>query len=174
MIIVALLITYAFCSAGEYFDTLRKGVDICYTLFSKMLHVVMFALPFFSFLAILTPLLAGSSRDLFVILITSALIVVSLGVIAAFYLIRLVLGGVKVGPFLKTLIPLVRENIKINSVIDAVPYNTRYCVRNYGYDRKRLSQQLPILAQTNLDGNCYLLMLLHLFSIVFCPRPGPL
>ena len=76
------------------------------------------------------------------------------------YALRLKAQGVKVGEFARKLWPLVKENFVIGSVIDAVPYNTRYCVKHFGISRERLEKELPILAQTNLDGNCFILMLL--------------
>ena len=87
-------------------------------------------------------------------------------VISAFYLVRLLIGKVKIRTFVKHLPTLLWENFKISSVIDAVPFNIRYCSRKYGYDRKRLSEKLPILAQTNLDGNCFLIMLISM-SVIF-------
>ncbi len=133
IIIVALLLTYAMCSVGEYFDTVQRFISVCFALFSKMLNVVMFTLPFFCFVMFFSLLLT----DGFEILIVAAeFIVVTLCcvvVIALFYLIRLLIGGVKIGAFLKHLPLLIWENIKINSAIDAVPFNIRYCVRNYGY-----------------------------------------
>ena len=165
MIIVALLITYAFCSVGEYFDQIKKGIDICYALFSKMLNVVMEFLPFFCFLAFLTPINADGLTSLLVIADTVLLTVAGLSVVFVFYLLRLRIGGVKLGPFLKRLPPLIWENMKINSAIDAVPFNIRYCARNYGFNRKRLSENLPILAQVNLDGNCFIIMMLAMVLV---------
>ena len=53
----------------------------------------------------------------------------------------------------------------INSAINAVPFNIRYCARKYKFSRKNLSTKLPILAETNLDGNCYLIMLISMIFI---------
>ena len=39
-----------------------------------------------------------------------------------------------------------------------MPYNVRYCAKNYGMDRRNLAFKLPILAQQSLDGNCFLLI----------------
>ncbi len=165
MIVVALLITYAMCSIGEYFGVMQKIINVGYSLFSRMLNVIMFTLPFFFFLAILTALLPSGFTHLLVIVQFAALIIVSLVVMVAFYLTRLLVGGVKIGAFVKHLPPLIWENLKINSVIDAVPFNIRYCVRHYGYSRKRLAAKLPILAEANLDGNCYLIMLVTILYI---------
>ena len=126
LIFVALIATYAFCSVGKYFDKMKVAVDVCYTLFSRMLHVVMFAFPFFCFVALLYPLMGSGFEVLLIILYIIALSAESLVLLAAFYLIRLVIGGVKLRPFLKHLPALLKENYKIGSVIDAVPYNIRY------------------------------------------------
>lgn len=75
------------------------------------------------------------------------------------------IGGVKLRPFFKHLPTLLKENYKIGSVIDAVPFNIRYCVKNYGMDRKRITDKLTILAQISLDGNCYLIMLMGMLFV---------
>lgn len=165
IIVVALLITYAMCSIGKFFDVMLKIVNVCYALFSKMLDVIMFSLPFFCFLAILTALLPTGFKHLLVIVQFAIMVFISLIVMIAFYLIRLLVGKVKIVPFVKHLPPLIWENIKINSAINAVPFNIRYCVRNYKYSRKRLSAKLPILAEANLDGNCFLIMLISMLFI---------
>ena len=165
IIVVALLLTYALCSIGEHFDIVQRIINVCFTLFSKMLNVVMYTLPFFCFLMFLSMLLTDGFEVLLVSVEFIAVTLCSVVVIIVFYLIRLLIGGVSLGPFLKHLPMLIWENIKINSAIDAVPFNIRYCVRHYGYDRKRLSEKLPILAQTNQDGNCFLIMLVSMLFI---------
>jgi Na+/H+-dicarboxylate symporter len=165
IIIVALLTTYALCSVGKYFDVIQKGINICFTLLSKMLNAVMYTLPFFCFLSILTALLENGFGNLVILGEYVLLIFLSLGVIMGFYLIRLMIGKVKLGPFLKHMPHMIAENFKINSAIDAVPFNIRYCARKLGYNRKRLSAKLPILAETNQDGNCFLIMLIAMIFI---------
>ena len=166
IIILALLLTYALCSVGEYFGAVHKFINVSLEVFSKMLSVVMFTLPFFCFFAALSMLMIDGLENLMIVL--EVLLIVALGmiVISAFYLVRLLIGKVKIRTFVKHLPTLLWENFKISSVIDAVPFNIRYCSRKYGYDRKRLSEKLPILAQTNLDGNCFLIMLISM-SVIF-------
>jgi len=167
LIIVALLVTYALCSTGKHFDTLRTAMEACYALFSRMLRVVMALLPFFCFVAFFDVLLDGGYENVPYILLLAVLIVFSLVLLFASYAIRLRVHGIKVIPFVRKLLPLLRENIKIGSVIDATPFNIRYCARTYGMDRKRLEKNMPVLAQTNLDGNCFLLMLIaYMFMFV--------
>lgn len=165
IIIVAMLLTYAMCSLGEYFSDVYRIINICLTVFSKMLSVVMFTLPFFCFLAMLSMLMVNGTANILVLLKFVLVIAASIVVIAIFYLIRLLIGKVELKSFVKHLPQLIWENFKIGSAIDAVPFNIRYCARKYGFSRKRLSANLPILAQTNLDGNCYLIMLISMIFI---------
>ena len=166
IIILALLLTYALCSIGEYFGAVHRFINISLEIFSKMLTVVMFTLPFFCFFAALSVLMINGTANLMILLELIIIVVLSMIVISAFYLIRLIIGKVKIKTFVKYLPALLWENFKISSAIDAVPFNIRYCSRKYGYDVKRLSEKLPILAQTNLDGNCFLIMLISM-SFIF-------
>ena len=42
IIVFAILTSLALCSAGNYFESIKKVVDGCYVLFSRMLNVVMY------------------------------------------------------------------------------------------------------------------------------------
>ena len=165
IIIVALLLTYALCSIGEYFTDVHRIITTCLTVFSKMLTVVMYTLPFFCFLAVLSMLMVNGVANILTLLKFVLVIAASIVVIAIFYLIRLLIGKVELKTFVRYLPELMWENFKIGSAIDAVPFNIRYCTRHYGFNRRRLSAKLPILAQTNLDGNCYLIMLISMIFI---------
>ena len=166
LMLVALLVTYALCSAGKYFDPLRMAMEACYTLFSRMLYVVMALLPVFCFFAFMDVLLTDQDFGSLVFIVGYVVVVyVSLILLIASYAIRLRAHGIKVIPFARKLIPLVRENLKIGSSIDAVPYNIRYCTRSYKMDHNRLEQSLPTLAQINLDGNCFIVMLIALIFL---------
>lgn len=158
LVLLAVIVTYALCHASVYFDQLKTAIDASYELFSWMLRAVMVVLPFFCFVAFLDALLDLGFVSLLYILRTVLAIAGSVLILFASYAIRLRAKGVKLRPFMKKLLPLLRENAAINSSIDAVPYNIRYCVRNFGMSRERLSTNLPILAQLSLDGNCFLLM----------------
>ncbi len=166
IIILSLLLTYALCSIGEYFGAVHKFIHISLEVFSKMLTVVMFTLPFFCFFAALSILMIDGVANLMILLELLLIVALSMVVISVFYLLRLIIGKVNIKSFSKHLPALLWENFKISSVIDAVPFNIRYCSRKYRYDRKRLSDSLPILAHSNLDGNCFLIMLISM-SIIF-------
>ena len=165
LMLVALLVTYALCSAGKHFDMLRGAMEACYTLFSRMLYVVTATLPLFCFLAFLEVLLTDAFWSIPVILGYLFVLHASLILLIASYAVQLRAHGIKPIPFARKLIPLIRENIKIGSAIDATSYNVRYCARTYGLPREKLERNLPVLAQINLDGNCFLIMLIGLIFV---------
>ena len=174
LMFVALLCTYALCSSGKYFDSLRHAMMACYTLFSRMLHVIIAALPLFCFLAIMDVLLDEGLEGGFLDLIFIACIYLGIILLLATYLIRLRAHGIKVIPFMRKLIPLIRENVTIGSAIDAAPYNIRYCAKTFKMDRTMLERNLPVLAEVNLDGNCFILMSLTLMFIFVTNTELPL
>ena len=172
MIVVALLVASALCNMGQNFDIMKRAIDACYDLFSSILSIVMAAFPIACFLLFLEVLMSDDGFMRFVILLLEAVIVFVCTVpLLAIYALRLKGRGVNVREFAKKLWPLVKENFVIGSVIDAVPYNTRYCAKVFGFSRIRLEKELPVLAQTSLDGNCFILMLLATIFIFVANCP---
>ena len=159
LFIIAAIVTYALCSIGKYFDTIKNTIDICYALFSRMLGIVMNTLPFFVFAAFMDILLSNGFGALLYLAWLTLAIVLSLLVLVVYYVIRLRISSVPVVSFTKKLLPLLYENWKIGSSLDAVPFNIRYCIKNYRMDRRRLENTMPVLAQINLDGNCFVITL---------------
>ena len=170
LMVLALLVTYGMCSVGKHFDLIRQAMMACYSLFSRMLRLIMAALPVFCFLAILEILLDTGLRSIVGIAAYCILLNVALLMLYATYALRLRAHGIKVIPFVRDLVPLVRENIKIGSVIDATPYNIRYCSRVFKMKRPLLERNLPVLAQINLDGNCFIITF---FSLGLLVRADP-
>ena len=161
MIVVALLIAGALNSIGKSFGIIKRAIDACYDLFSGILQIVMTAFPLACFLLFLEVLLAEGGIETFLeILLIVVIVFVCTVPLLIMYALSLKAHGIAVWDFVKKLWPLVKENFMIGSVIDAVPYNTRYCTKHFGVPRERLEKELPILAQTSLDGNCFILMLL--------------
>ena len=172
MIVVALLIAGALIYIGQSFDILKRAIDACYDLFSSILRIVMAAFPLACFFLFLEVLMSNDALIRFVAFFGVAIIVfVCTAPLLATYALRLKVRGVHVREFIRKLRPLVRENFIIGSVIDAVPYNTRYCTKVFGFSRERLEKELPVLAQTNLDGNCFILMLLATIYIFIANCP---
>ncbi len=158
LMVVALLATYAMCSAGKHFDFLQQTLMACYTIFSRMLHVVIAVLPFFCFFAVLDMLIASGYKTVLELLGFCVAVIVALSLLFAAYAIRLRAAGIKVIPFVRDIFPLIHENVKIGSAIDAAPYNIRFCSRTLKMNRQALERNLPVLAQINLDGNCFIIM----------------
>ena len=165
MIIVAVLVTYALCSVGSSFDPLKRAIDVCYDLFSRILNIVMAFFPLACFLLILGMMIENGVWDAAAILLLIPIVFTGTAILFATYAIRLRAHGVKVADFVNKIKPLVKENLAIGSAIDAVPYNVRYCAKHFGFSRMRLEKELPVLAQTNLDGNCFILMLMAMLYI---------
>ena len=162
LIMLAGLTTYAFCSVGQFFDRMKDVIHAAYTVFSNMLSAVMFSLPLFCFLAVLDILLSEGIGALIKSFLLVFPAIISLSVLAVYYAIRLRRNGINVIGFAKKLPGLLAENYKINSAINAVPFNVRYCTINYGMDKSKLEEALPVLAQINLDGNCFMICLVAL------------
>ena len=164
LILVAVIVAYALCSTGKYFNRMKDVINVCYALFSRMLSIVMYALPFMLFIALMTSMLTRGFVDLKALAVLLLTVIMSTSVMIAFYGIRLRLKGVPVLPFIKKLRPLLIENFRISSAIDAAPYNIRYCAKVYGMDRRKLEVSIPVLAQINLDGNCFFLTMITLLT----------
>ena len=171
LIILAALTTYAFCSVGKYFDRIKDAIDVAYVLFARMLSIVMYVLPVAAFFSVLDELFSDGFRMLLYLIQMIIVAFAGLVVLLGYYVIRLLRKGIRPLPFFRKMIPLLRENIGIASAFDAVSYNIRYCVRKYGFDRKRLEQSMPVLAQINLDGNCFIITMLALLYIAINSNP---
>ena len=162
LIVVAVIMTYAFCFSERYFDRMMNVVDMCYVLFSKMLGIIMCALPFFFTVAFIEFYLNNGYKVLLYLAGLTFGLTISTFVMIGYYSVRIMMKRIPVIPFLKKMTPLLRENLSINSPIDAAPYNIRYCETNYNMDRRKLKMSMPLLAQINLDGNCFFIMLIML------------
>ena len=137
LIFFAGIVTYALCSVGGHFDRLKKAVDAGYALFSRILTIVMAALPCFVFLAFLHMLLVDGFPALRYMAELSLALILSLVFIVIYYWIRLRRNGIGLLWFAKKLKPLLIENYMIGSAIDAAPFNIRYCSRVFQLDLKK-------------------------------------
>ncbi len=168
LIFLAILNVIAICSMDRYFDAIYSIVKAITDLFCKILSVIILFLPIAAFLSILSILLKDgyeffSRLGYFV----STVLFGSL-LIFGLYIIFLLLGKVSPREFFKKISPSMGEILNINSTIDSVPYLTRFLSRNLKLKRNRLKQELPLLAQLNLDGNCFVLMLASLSCLSLC------
>ena len=162
ILILATLVTAALCSVGKYFDRIKKVIDTCYALFSRILSIIMYGLPFFVFLALLDILFSAGTQALWFYIMPILAGIIGILIIGFLYWLRLCRLKVPVRTFTKQLFPLLKENYKIGSVIDATPFNIRYCARTWSMNRKKLESSIPVLAEINLDGNCFFITLIPL------------
>ena len=169
LMLVALLCTYAMCSAGKYFADLQHAMMACYTLFSRMLAIVISALPAFCFISVMDLLLVWGYNGLIELLGYVVAACMGIALLLFTYAIRLRAHGVKVTLFVRKIVPLIIENYKIGSAIDAAQYNIRFCSKSLKMNREMLERDMPVLAEINLDGNCFLLMF---FTLAFCFTMG--
>lgn len=165
LIFLAILVIYSFVSVGKYFDKLKDAIDAAYELFSRMLGIVLFTTPVFTFFATLDLLMAYNALNFMVLMLLC--ISVSMLVPIIYNLLRVKVAGIELEPFINKLIPLIKENMKMTSAIDAAPYNIRYCAKNYKLDRDWLEHAMPMLAQINRDGNCFLVTLVSIIIAMF-------
>lgn len=166
LIFFSVLIIVALRSAGNQFDRLKGFIDACYVLFSRMLNLVMYFLPAFCFLAFLDILILNGFASLKGVALCWCTVILGIMVVFAVYAVKLKVSGIKVVDFFKQVLPIVRENIKINSAIDAVPYNIRQIGKVFGIGRNYLENTIPVLAQINLDGNCFIITEIAMLLIV--------
>jgi Na+/H+-dicarboxylate symporter len=128
---------------------------------------VITALPVFILLAILDILLSEGFDALLYLMELVLLVGASLVFLILYYGFRLKKCGIPILTFLNKTGPLLRENYIIASALDAVPYNIRYCSREFHLDWKKLEVSIPVLAQINLDGNCFFLTFISLMLMLF-------
>ena len=167
LIILSLMMTYALFSVGEHFDLIYHLINAFYEMTSRILTLIMAALPFFLFTAVLDVLLRRGYMVLLNLLELYLIVIVSQLLLWLYYALRLKRVGLKPLSFFQSLQGLLRENYLINSAIDAAPYNIRWCVLNLKLNRKRLQESMPIMAQINLDGNCFLITLTSLLFMSY-------
>ena len=162
LILLSIIITLALCATGKYFNEVQRVIDVGYSLFAKILYVIIYCLPFFVIIAALDEMLRWGYEAMWYLLALFAIALLSFLVPTAVYTIQLLVRRVPVRFFFRKLIPLLIDNYRIGTAIDAIPYNIRYCSRNFGIDRRKLEDTIPILAHINLNGNCFYIYLVML------------
>ena len=162
LVLVAILVLSAMCYSGGHFDNMKSAIETGYALFSRMLSIVTYAMPFFVFIAFLDILCSNGLAAVMSLLTLMVIILLSIAVMGLYYALRLRRSRIPIRPFVQKMIPLLYENWKIGSAIDAVPFNIRYCIRHFRLNRSDVDSALPVLAQINLDGNCFCISLIAL------------
>ncbi|MBQ7580531.1 MAG: cation:dicarboxylase symporter family transporter [Clostridia bacterium] len=166
LIILSVMIIVAMRSVGNQFDKLKSFIDACYALFSRILNLVMFFLPAFCFLAFLDIMLDKGFASLKGVALCWCTVIFGTVIVFGIYSVSLKINKIKVMNFIRLVFPILKENVKINSAIDAAPYNIRQIGRKFGIGRNHLEDTIPVLAQINLDGNCLVIMEIAMLLII--------
>lgn len=166
LIFFSMLIIVALRSVGNQFDRLKSFIDACYVLFSRILNLVMYFLPIFCFLAFLDILIDKGFASFKGVALCWCTVLAGLIIVFAIYAVKLRVAGINAISFFRKALPIIEENIIINSVIDAVPYNIRQIGKIFGISRNYLEDTIPVLAQINLDGNCFIITEIAMLLIV--------
>ena len=163
LLLLSFVSAEAVCLSGKYFDTIKSITDAIYTFLCKVLYIIMLFLPLAFFVSVLHELL---TNDVVPILYNYGICILAalLGLVLLFSMsaLRIRFRGGKPVTFLRAVLPAMAVNLKINSTIDAVPYNIRFCAKTFGIPTERLRVNLPILAQISQTGNCFFLTLITL------------
>ena len=169
LVLIAFITSAAICSSNRHFDGIKSLNDNINAFFSRILYIIAMFMPIAAYLAILDSLLTSGFNTLFFIAILILFVLIGSALVMAIYLIPVARAGINPIEFVRTCMPLFIENFKINSSIDAVPFNTRFCNRHFGTDIKLLDKELPVLAQISQSGNSYMITL---FSLMFMSFTG--
>ena len=162
LIILAIMTATAISTMNAHFEEAKMLNDTINRVFSSILAVIYFFLPFAVFVSVIEIILWKGILTIAMFLVV--LLVCFFGMILMFLFnaLRLKLYKCNVTNFFKRCIPAFRENFFINSTIDAIPYNTRFCNKILGIKMKYADSAVPIVSQLNLDGNCFLLTFISL------------
>lgn len=159
LLLLAILTAAAICTTNTHFGDIKKLNDSIYALFSRILSIIIMVIPIAMFLSILDVLASEGFKGLLGIATITIIQLIGAVVMIAFIGVRVAVGGVNPISFYKKCIPAIVENFKINSTIEALPYNTRFCAKTFGISMNRLDKELPILSQVCQTGNSFMIMI---------------
>jgi|GEM_PF-5773313 len=162
LILTALVTAGAICTMDKYFTPMKTMTDAINDLNSRMLALVMALQPAATFLAVLDLLLRLRGQVVWLALGVLGIAALSGLIMLLADFAELAAGGIRPIPFFKKCLPALQETGRVNSCIDAAPYLSQYMGRTFGIDRNLIRDQVRILTQINLDGNCLMLTLITL------------
>lgn len=162
IIILGVFTAAGIISCNKHFDAVKVIFDALYALACRMLGIIMLFLPAAAFLSFLDMLLFDGARELLKCGLLILIILFGMIIIVAIRLIFMKAKGVPAITVLRRCWPAIIENFRINSPIDAVPYNTRFCNKEFGVRMEKLDLELPVFAEISLGGNCYIISLVTL------------
>ncbi len=165
LIFLSVLTAIAMISMNKYFFQMKTMNDSFNALFSRMLSIIMIVLPVVVYFSFLSSLINYGLKIITFVLVLLGLILVGVSLLFLGKLIVIKLNGGKIIWFIKTCLPAISRNFNINSSIDAIQYNIRFCNRFLGVRNDILTVNIPVLAQISLAGNCFILTFFACVSI---------
>jgi len=139
---------------GSSGDKIRSAINGVSDFFCCMIGLIYNTIPVFAFFAqVYLFMQYGITGMLLVIRFLLLLFVVML-LVALFDLARLSVVGISIPYFFRCFSDVMRENLKIASNIDAMPYNKRVLLHRTSFHEDYLKDGLAIGALMNMDGNC--------------------
>ncbi|GEM_PF-4160504 len=154
VLINALLVGLAVSSVfGRTGDTLRHGLAAFNDLFSCLMNIIYSVIPFFLFFAVLDFVIKADKGSVKVLLYFIVSLTVALLFLFAYYILRLVFGGVPVKTFFEKYHELLVVNFKIASNVQSYPYNKRILTKKMTLSRDYLAEGLKLGTLLNMDGN---------------------
>ena len=171
LLFLGIFTAVAIISMNKHFFTIKTITDSLYTLFTRMLSIIMLFLPLIVYCSFLDSLLENGYR---LILYIGFLILLSaIGILIMFACKCLVITfkGGSLLYFIKACLPAISKNFVINSSIDAIQYNIRFCNRVLKVRNEILTVDIPVLAQISLSGNCFILMFFTLVCMMGASVP---
>lgn len=165
LVFLAVVTAIAMISMNKHFNTIKAVNDAFGALFSRMLGIIMIFLPVVVYSSLLKTLLANGIKVLVIILFILLCTAAGVGVLFFWKCLVIASKGGNAIEFIKTCRPAIVRNYQVNSSIDAVQYNIRFCNRFLGVRNSLLEVDIPVLSQISLGGNCFILTLFALIGM---------
>lgn len=154
MLVVATFVGLAAAKLlGSSGDKTRAAINDVSEFFCCMINIVYNTIPLFAFFAQVFLCLRFGASGLVIIGKLVAVLLLTMVLVSVFDLLRLWVGGISPIWFLRHYSDVLRENLKIASNIDAMPYNKRILLRRTSFKDDYLSEGLYMGALMNMDGN---------------------
>jgi len=160
LIVLAVITAVAISSMNSRFDEVKSLNDTITSLFCQILKVIYYFLPFIVFVSTAEIIEWGGIHGIITVLEAFVVCLVGMLIMVVVNCLRLKRHGIKCIQFMKDCIPALKESYDINSPIDAIPYNSRFCNKYLGIKMQYAESAMSMVSHLNLDGNCFLLALI--------------
>ncbi|MBQ0018213.1 MAG: cation:dicarboxylase symporter family transporter [Clostridiales bacterium] len=157
LLFIAIVSAAALTTMNKNFETMKEVNDAFYSFLCKFLEIIMMFLPIAVFFATLDLLLTEGMHGLKYQLIFILISYAGIAIMMLYYVLRLVKHGIKPFAFVRDTFPAMKENFKINSTINSIPYNERFLSKTFKIKIKLLDDEMPVFSKINLEGNCFIL-----------------